>query len=108
MRGDSPFVELLRDWEARRVLQRQKVVRSVSLFDTDLVKVRALAEVYGLSEQEIVASLIHHGLFELESRIPYEPGTRVIRVEEGDDIYEDIGMMPQYMEKIREITRRRQ
>ncbi len=102
---NSPFVELLKDWEARREQQRQKVTRSVSLYDTDVVKVRALAAVFGVAEQEIIASIIHHGLFELESKIPYEQGSKVIRVEEGEDIYEDIGMMPRYIDKIREITR---
>lgn len=101
----SPFVELLKDWESRLLLQRQKVTRSVSLYDTDVVKVKALAAVFGISEQEIVASIIHHGLFELESKIPYEQGTKVIRVEEGEDIYEDVGMMPRYIDKILEITR---
>jgi len=101
----SPFVELLKEWEARLLLQRQKVTRSVSLYDTDVVKVKALAAVFGLPEQEIIASILHHGLFELESRIPYEKGPRVIRVEEGEEIFEDVGMMPRYIDKIREITR---
>ncbi len=101
----SPFVELLKDWEVRREQQRQKVTRSVSLYDTDVVKVKALSAIFGVPEQEIIASIIHHGLFELESRIPYEQGTKVIRVEEGEEIYEDVGMMPRYIEKIREITR---
>ncbi len=101
----SSFVELLKDWESKLLLQRQKVVRSVSLFDTDVVKIKALAAVYNISEQEIIASIIHHGLFELETRMPYEKGTRVIRIEEGENIYEDAGMMPRYIDKIREITR---
>lgn len=101
----SPFVELLKDWENRLHIQRQKVTRSVSLYDTDVVKVKALAAVFQLSEQEVIASILHHGLFELESRIPYEKGQRVIRVEEGEEIFEDVGMMPRYIEKIREITR---
>ena len=103
--SQSPFLDLLKDWEARLEQQRRKVTRSVSLYDTDVVKIRALSAVFGVSEHEIVASIIHHGLFELESRIPYEKGARVIRVEEGEDIYEDIGMMPKYIDKIREITR---
>lgn len=101
----SPFVELLKDWESRLHVQRQKVTRSVSLYDTDVVKVKALAAVFQLSEQEVIASILHHGLFELESRIPYEKGQRVIRMEEGEEIFEDVGMMPRYIEKIREITR---
>lgn len=101
----SSFVELLKDWESRQLLRRQKVVRSVSLFDTDVVKIKALASVYNLPEQEVIASIIHHGLFELETRMPYEKGARVIRIEEGENIYEDAGMMPRYIDKIREITR---
>jgi hypothetical protein len=101
----SSFVELLKDWESRQLLRRQKVVRSVSLFDTDVVKIKALASIYNLSEQEVIASIIHHGLFELETRMPYEKGARVIRIEEGENIYEDAGMMPRYIDKIREITR---
>lgn len=101
----SSFMDLLKDWESRLLLQRQKVNRTVSLYDTDAVKIKALAAVYQIPEQEIIASILHHGLFELESRMPYEKGARVIRVEEGENVYEDVGMMPRYIEKIREITR---
>ena len=103
----NAFNDLLQDWTARQLSQRQKVTRTISLYDTDMVKVKALAAVCGISEQEIVASIIHHGLFELESKIPYEQGSKVIRVEEGEDVYEDIGVMPRYIDKIREITRGR-
>lgn len=103
----NAFNDLLQDWTARQLSQRQKVTRTISLYDTDMVKVKALAAVFGISEQEIVASIIHHGLFELESKIPYEQGSKVIRVEEGEDVYEDIGVMPRYIDKIREITRGR-
>lgn len=103
----NAFNDLLQDWTARQLSQRQKVTRPISLYDTDMVKVKALAAVFGISEQEIVASIIHHGLFELESKIPYEQGSKVIRVEEGEDVYEDIGVMPRYIDKIREITRGR-
>lgn len=102
---NSTFTELLKDWQDRREQRQHKVIRSISLFDTDVVKVKALAAVFGLSEQEILASIIRHGLFELESKIPYEKGAKVIRVEEGDAVYEDVGIMPRYIDKIREITR---
>lgn len=101
----NAFAELIQEWEARQLLHRQKVPMQVSVFDTDRVKIQALAAVYNLSEQEIVASVLHHGLFELETRMPYQKGTRVIRVEEGEEIFEDIGMMPRYIAKIHELTR---
>lgn len=103
----NTFNDLLKDWTARELSQRQKVTRTISLYDTDMVKVKALAAVFGLTEQEVVASIIHHGLFELESKIPYEQGSKVIRIEEGEDIYEDVGIMPRYIDKIRDITRGR-
>ena len=101
----SAFAELIQEWEARQLLHRQKVPMQVSVFDTDRVKIQALAAVYNLSEQEIIASVLHHGLFELETRMPYQKGTRVIRVEEGEEIFEDIGMMPRYIANIHELTR---
>lgn len=101
----NAFVELIQEWEARHLLQRQKVPMQISVFDTDRVKVQALAAVYGITEQEILASVLHHGLFELETRMPYQKGSRVIRVEEGEEIFEDIGMMPRYIAKLQELTR---
>lgn len=101
----STFSELLKEWVGRREERQNKVVRSISLYDTDVVKVKALASVFDIPEQDVLASIIRHGLFELESKIPYEKGTKVIRIEEGDAIYEDVGLMPRYIEKIREITR---
>lgn len=97
----SPFAELLNDWEHQRRLQRQRVMRSVSLYDTDTVKIKALADVFNLPEQEIIASLLHQGLFELESQMPGDIGHAATR----GPLLQGAGLMPRYIERIREITR---
>lgn len=102
----SAFAELVADWEQKQAMKRDKVPLQVPVYDTDRVKIQALADVYGMSEQDILAALIHHGLFELESHIPYRKGSRVVGHENGQDVYEDVGVMPRYIAKIQEITRR--
>ena len=52
---------------------------------------------YSLPVEEITASLLHQALVELEEKMPYVAGERVIRVEEGANIYEDIGPMARYL-----------
>lgn len=45
-------------------------------------------------------------LRQIEARIPYKPGPKVIRVEDDEPIYEDIGDMPRYLEIKRGIEGR--
>lgn len=101
----STFSSLLETWEKAAQKDVGKVTRQVSLYESDEVKIRALAAMYALPVEEITASLIHQAIIELEEKMPYVPGHRVIRVEEGSDIYEDIGPMARYLEvqgKLRE------
>src|SRR5690606_34889748 len=74
------------------------VKREISLFENDDVKLRALSAMYSLPVEEITASLLHQALLELEEKMPYVAGERVIRVEEGANIYEDVGPMARYLE----------
>jgi len=94
----SSFTSLLEEWEQAAHKKAAIVSRPVGLFRHDDVKLRALSAMYGLSEEEITANLLHRALLELEERMPYVAGERVIRVEEGADIYEDIGPMARYLE----------
>ena len=68
-----------------------------AISEEDKVKVQALAEMFQLPEEELVADLLHASLLEMEEKMPYRAGTKVIRVEEGDPVYEDVGPMPRYM-----------
>lgn len=94
----STFSSLLETWEKAAQKNVGKVAREVSLYESDEVKIRALAAMYSLPVEEITASLIHQAIIELEEKMPYVAGARVIRVEEGADIYEDIGPMARYLD----------
>jgi len=51
----------------------------------------------------VVATLIHEALNELEAKMPYVQGNKVIRIEDGEEIYEDAGPMPRYMAEQRKL-----
>jgi len=89
--------KMLDDWEHRATHVSEKVATEVELDREDLVRVRALAEVYRMPAGDLLADLIATALRAVEEQIPYVPGDRVIRVEEGDPVYEDVGRTPAYL-----------
>ena len=93
----SLIKKMLQDWERRSTNAGELVKTEVVLNRLDLIKLEALAETYELPADELLADLIATALREVEQQIPYEPGPKVIRVEEGDPVYEDIGRTPQYL-----------
>jgi hypothetical protein len=99
----STFSSLLDEWETHAEKQLGKVKREISLYETDLEKVRALAEVYAKPEDEILAGLLHQALLEIEEKMPYVPGDKVIRVEEGEEVYEDVGPMAKYLKALKNV-----
>lgn len=104
----SPLLELLQDWEAGHVSRRHRQSHAVMLHlhATDLLKLRALAALYQLDEADIISSLLHVALLELEGSLPGDAplGSAVL-----DDLMSGhIGgavTMPRYLDKIREIAR---
>ena len=99
----SSFSTLLKEWQEHSEKQQQKLSKEVSYYAQDDLKIRALAETYSLSVEAILADLIHHALFEIEEKMPYVPGKKVIRIEEGAKIYDDIGPMAQYLEALKKL-----
>ena len=89
--------KMLQDWERRSTNAGELVKTEVVLNRLDLIKLEALAETYELPADELLADLIATALREVEQQMPYEPGPKVIRVEEGDPVYEDIGRTPRYL-----------
>ncbi|MET4000232.1 hypothetical protein [Marinobacterium sp. MBR-109] len=63
----------------------------------DLVRLQALAEVYGMDITELTPVLLHSILTDIEAHMPYKPGKKVIRVEDDEPIYEDVGPTPRYL-----------
>jgi hypothetical protein len=88
---------MLDDWELRSTHVKEQVSTTIVLNRVDLIKVEALAEAYKLPASNLLANLINTVLLEIEEQMPYVAGDKVIRIEEGDPIYEDVGRTPEYL-----------
>lgn len=99
----NTYQELLNDWEEKAAEAQDLVQVSVSIQRADLVKIKAFAEVYGLPESTITASLLTTSIKEAETAIPYVQGVEVIRVEEGEPVYADAGKTPALVEAEQKI-----
>ncbi|MFP8967865.1 hypothetical protein ACKC9G_14900 [Pokkaliibacter sp. CJK22405] len=102
----ADFEKLLSQWEAQAQDQQPSTEISVTLSEEDHERLQALAILYGMTADEVSSQLMHTALKAVESSMPYLPGTKVIREEEGEAIYEDIGPTPRYL-KLREELRQR-
>lgn len=101
--SENAFAALLEQWEQHAAREEGKVEFKTSLFESDTIRIAALAELYRMSFDDVVSSLIHQALHEVETKMPYLAGEKVIRVEEGEEIYEDVGPMPKYLEIQRQL-----
>jgi hypothetical protein len=88
---------MLENWGQRSAQIKDQVNTEIQLNRDDLLKLEALAEVYNLPTKDLLANLINTSLKEVEVQMPYIPGDKVIRTEEGDPVYEDIGPTPAYL-----------
>ena len=79
---------------------------TIAVSQDDLIRLEALSKLYKLPMEELSALLMSEVLQQVEARIPYKPGPKVIRVEDEEPIYEDIGDMPRYLELKRSIEGR--
>ncbi len=95
--NESLIKTMLDAWEQQSARVQEQVTTEVVLNLEDMVKMRALAETYRLPVNDLLANLIYTALREVEEQIPYVAGSRVIRTEEGDPVYEDIGRMQSYL-----------
>jgi hypothetical protein len=93
----SLIKKMLDDWELRSTHVKEQVSTKIVLNRVDLIKVEALAEAYKLPASNLLANLINTVLLEIEEQMPYVAGDKVIRIEEGDPIYEDVGRTPEYL-----------
>jgi len=101
----SLIQSMLAEWESLSVKAGELVSTEIQLKHDDLLKVEALAETYGLQSTDLLAGLIATALDEVEQQMPYVKGSRVIRVEEGDPVYEDAGRAPRYLEVLNRLRK---
>ena len=100
------FSQLLQQWQEQADQHIRQTPFSFSIYQDDLERIDALAKLYGLPGEQIARDLMHSALQALEASMPYIPGPRVIREEEGEPIYEDIGPKTSYL-RLRQSLQRK-
>jgi len=98
------FKPLLDRWKKDPAPPRTAKEYAIRLALDDAARLQALAELFpGQPVEVIVTDLLHAAIDEIEAAIPYERGPKVIsRDDQGDPVYEDIGLTPRFVE----LTRR--
>ncbi|WP_060488749.1 hypothetical protein [Pseudomonas sp. NBRC 111121] len=99
------FRELLEQWDKKTTEAQDLTTLPVTLHRSDLVKIKAFAEVYGLDESTVTASLLALSIKEAESAMPYVQGAEVIRIEENEPVYADVGKTPAFVEAEQRIAK---
>ena len=97
------FRELLDSWsETSRPVKTAREY-AIRLNIDDAARIHALAGLFpGHSEEDILSDLLSVALQEVEGAMPYRPGAKVIsHDEQGDPIYEDIGLTPRFGELVK-------
>ncbi|SHL97735.1 hypothetical protein [Phytopseudomonas punonensis] len=99
------FREMLNRWESKAKEASERVEYTLTLGKQDLIKIKAFAEAYGLDEATITESLLQSAIKEAEQAIPYVKGSQIIRIEEGENVYEDAGKTPAYVEAEQKLSK---
>lgn len=101
------FKTLLDRWRKDAAPARTAEEYAVRLPLDDASRLHALLELFpGWSAEEIITDLLHAGLDEIAAAMPYEPGPKIIsRDDQGDPVYEDIGLTPRFVELTRKFKR---
>ena len=101
------FKPLLDRWkkESSPALTAKEYAVRLSLDDAS--RLHALAELFpGCPVERMITDLLHAALDEIAASMPYEAGPKVIsRDEQGDPVYEDVGMTPRFVEAARRIKK---
>ena len=101
------FKPLLERWKKDAAPARTAKEYAVRLALDDASRLHALAELFpGLSIEILVTDLLHAALDEIAAAMPYERGPKVIsRDDQGDPVYEDIGLTPRFVELTRKFKK---
>lgn len=94
---NSPISHMLLAWQQHTVKHLPQVNYEIAVNREDVIKLEAISELYQLPLDDIIANLISYALKEAEQKMPYIQGQKIIRMEEGDPVYEDIGATPKYL-----------
>jgi hypothetical protein len=102
------FKKLLDSW--RETASEPRTVReyAVRLPVDDAARLQALAEMFpGRPPEQLITDLLGAALEQIGAAMPYVPGRKVISTDEqGDPVYEDVGLTPRFMELARRHRKR--
>ena len=102
------FKPLLDRWKKDAVPVRTAREYAMRLELDDAARLHALAELFpGQPIEVIITDLLRAGLDEIGAAMPYERGPKVIsRDDQGDPLYEDIGLTPRFVELTRKFKKK--
>jgi hypothetical protein len=97
------FKPLLDRWKKDAPPLRTAREYAIRLDLDDASRLHALAELFpGQPLEEIISDLLRAGLDEIAAAMPYVRGPKVIsRDDQGDPLYEDIGLTPRFVDLTR-------
>jgi hypothetical protein len=101
------FKPLLDRWRKDPVPVRTAQEYPIRLELDDAARLHALAELFpGQPIESIITDLLGAALDEIAAAMPYERGPKVIsRDDQGDPVYEDIGLTPRFVELTRKFKK---
>lgn len=104
------FRNLVDRWRESGTAPRTATEYAVKLSIDDAARLAALAELFpGRTREQLITELLSVALDELATALPYEAGRKVIsRDDQGDPVYEDIGLTPKLLELTRKHRKRLQ
>ena len=102
------FKALLDSWQDAGGGARTVQEYAVRLPLDDAARLHALAEIFpGRTPEQLITELLGVALQEVAACIPYVPGQKVIaHDEQGDPLYEDVGLTPMLVELTRRYRRK--
>ena len=97
------FKDLLESWRENAAQPRTATEYAVRLALDDAARLAALAEMFpGRTPEQLITDLLGSALQEIETSMPYIAGKKVISSDEqGDPIYEDVGLTPRFVDLTR-------
>ena len=101
------FKPLLDRWKKETAPVRTLKEYAIRLDLDDAARLHALADLFpGQPIEVIISDLLHSALDEIAAAMPYERGPKVIsRDDQGDPLYEDIGLTPRFVELTRKYKK---
>ena len=103
MMSSDNFRNILDKWHQQLSDAEPTQSLEVTLKQSDLHRLEALAKTFDRPISVITSELLHGAINEIEASMPYVAGEKVIRIEEGQEIFEDIGPTPDYLAALNDL-----